>query len=647
MFHPSFDLIGKTLGRYQVQQSIGKGGMAEVFKAYDPQLDRSVALKIIHFRSGDPDIYLRRFEREAKALARLSHPHIVKVYEYGRLNGIPYLVMEYLAGGTLKDRLNRRFGWAEAAGLLLPIARALDYAHSHSIIHRDVKPANILFNESGDPLLSDFGIIKLIGGEEQTSLTESGIVIGTSDYMPPEQWTGSASPQTDIYALGVIFFQMIMGRLPYPSASPAERVIHQILDTLPNPREIIPDLPLPVEEMIRKTLAKNPQERYPTAKALAQALEAIGREKAGEGPVQPPKPVAPKAAAPNKVRPAAVAVPADSPQSLALSTGARFGRYRILEPLGKKQTALKFRVQDTLLERAAVLQVFPHLKGLPPAALSSFKEEAALLSSLVHPNISRLVDYGVEGGVPFLVTEYAASVSLGKHIGKPIPWQDVVKFLEPAANALAAAHQKGILHRQLSPAAILISDSGAPVVTDFALPSLTAAVNSQVNDFHAYASPEQAAGEEYDARADIYALGAIFFEMLSGKKPYSALSAPALVYQQMTQPLPDLRQTLPDLPAVIDDILKKSLAKDPADRYPEMNDLIIEFRLLLEQAAEQARLNKNAQEEAAKSAALTNKKPRRLTRFLRLSLFTLFLLLAAVLIAYVYTMGSLPWQGLP
>jgi serine/threonine-protein kinase len=219
---------------------------------------------------------LARFEREAKSLARLSHPNIVKVHDFGEYEGAPFLVMEYLSGGTLKSRLGEAIPWAEAARGLLPVARGLAYAHARGIIHRDVKPANILISEEAEPLLSDFGIAKLLENEEGRTLTGSGVGIGTPEYMAPEQAIGQAvDARVDIYSLGIVLYEMITGRKPYTADTPMAVVLKQISDPLPRPSSFVADLPEAVEHVLIKALAKHPEDRYETMGAFCKALEAL------------------------------------------------------------------------------------------------------------------------------------------------------------------------------------------------------------------------------------------------------------------------------------------------------------------------------------------------------------------------------------
>ncbi|MCJ7432960.1 MAG: bifunctional serine/threonine-protein kinase/formylglycine-generating enzyme family protein [Anaerolineales bacterium] len=277
-------LIGQNFGRYQILELLGEGGMATVYKAYDTRLEREVAIKVIRREAFPPDemnTMLKRFEREAKSLGRLSHPNIVGVIDYGDFEGSPYLVMVYLSGGTLKDRLGQPMPWQEAVQLILPIAHALEYVHDHNIINRDVKPSNILMTEKGQPMLTDFGLVKLfedkdkVKVKEAISLTSSGTGLGTPDYMAPEQWTGDPTAQSDLYSLGVVLYEMITGHRPYTADTPAGVLLKQATESLPLPKQYIPDLPQNVESVLLKVLARKPDDRYPNMRAFADELQNL------------------------------------------------------------------------------------------------------------------------------------------------------------------------------------------------------------------------------------------------------------------------------------------------------------------------------------------------------------------------------------
>lgn len=267
------NLSGQNLGRYQIIESLGQGGMASVYKAFDTSLERYLAIKVIRTDiGGEESQFLARFQREAKALAKLDHPYILKVLDYGEQNGIPYLVMPFVQGGTLKEKMGHPMPYAQAAALLAPIADALEYAHQRGIIHRDVKPANILLTETGVPLLSDFGIAKILSAQESTQLTGTGVGIGTPDYMAPEQWLGNADPRTDIYSLGIVFFEMVTGYRPFSADTPAAVLLKHLNDPLPRPRSFVTDLPEEVEQVLFKALAKDMENRFQSMGSFAEAL---------------------------------------------------------------------------------------------------------------------------------------------------------------------------------------------------------------------------------------------------------------------------------------------------------------------------------------------------------------------------------------
>jgi formylglycine-generating enzyme required for sulfatase activity/tRNA A-37 threonylcarbamoyl transferase component Bud32 len=268
---------GQFIGRYQIQELIGQGGMAVVYKAFDTRLERPVAIKLLRMGVFPPDSLaqiLQRFEREAKSLAGLSHPHIVNVLDYGEHESAPYLVLEYLPGGSLHRRVGNRMPSSEAAGLLLPVARALAYAHQRSIVHRDVKPSNILLSESGDPKLADFGIAKILEDTAGATLTGTGVGIGTPEFMAPEQSLGlPVDARADVYSLGVVLYQFVTGKTPFNAETPMQVILKHISEPLPSPRQFAPDLSEEVEQILIKALAKKPEQRYPDMSSFAEALQ--------------------------------------------------------------------------------------------------------------------------------------------------------------------------------------------------------------------------------------------------------------------------------------------------------------------------------------------------------------------------------------
>jgi serine/threonine protein kinase len=277
------DLVGKSLGRFAIVGHLGTGGMASVFKAVDTKLERNVAIKVILPSHQYSEDFFRRFELEAKSLAQLSHPNIVKVHDYGEQSGMPYLVMEYLPGGTLKEKLGKKaMPYKIAARLLAPIADALYCAHNRGIIHRDIKPSNILMTESGQPMLADFGIAKILDSEDEAErMTSTGSVgLGTPDYMAPEQGIAREIDfKADIYALGVVFFVMVTGSKPYQGTTPMGILYQHMTAPFPSPRDFVSTLPDSVEYIIFKAVAKKPEDRFPDMQEFKERLEGVSQRK--------------------------------------------------------------------------------------------------------------------------------------------------------------------------------------------------------------------------------------------------------------------------------------------------------------------------------------------------------------------------------
>jgi len=277
------DPIGRSLGKYRILEQLGTGGMATVFKAYDPAMDRSIAIKVPSAHLLEDPQFRVRFQREARLIARLEHPHILPVYDFGEEQGVPYLVMRYVDGGTLRDRLSRGIlPFDQALRLVAEVAEALAYAHGKGVIHRDVKPANVLLDHDGSALLTDFGIARLV---EQTMQLTQGVVLGTPQYMAPEQVTGKpVDARTDIYALRMVLYELLTGRRPFEGETPLLVAFKHVTDPLPPPRQVNPALPEAAERIILKAMARDPADRYQNAGDLARELRRLlaDLEKAAE-----------------------------------------------------------------------------------------------------------------------------------------------------------------------------------------------------------------------------------------------------------------------------------------------------------------------------------------------------------------------------
>ncbi len=280
-------LIGKSFGPYKVIAKIGEGGMATVYKGLQESLNRFVAIKVLRGDLARNPEFVARFRREALAVARLSHPNLLHVYDAGTAHGVYYIIIDFVPGGSLQDLLVKGHLEPErAVSIVAQVADALDCAHKQGIIHRDVKPNNILMTPEGRPLLADFGIAKAV--YESTHLTHTGTSIGTPAYMAPEQAEGKPSDaRTDIYALGIVLYETLTGRVPFRGETPMA-TLYSHLHTPPPPiRQLNPNVPVWLEEIVDKALAKPPEARYQTAAQFSAALRPPKTPEAVAAPARP------------------------------------------------------------------------------------------------------------------------------------------------------------------------------------------------------------------------------------------------------------------------------------------------------------------------------------------------------------------------
>ncbi len=302
-------LEGHNLGKYRILEPLGRGGMAQVYKAYHPQLDRYVAIKVLRSDLVEEVEFLARFRREARAVAALRHPHIVQIYDFDAQDDLYYMVMELLEGDTLKAYLNamrvrrERLPLGETVRIFSDVLDGLSYAHGEGIIHRDLKPANIMLTRRGQAVLTDFGIAQIVGG---TQYTVSGALMGTLSYMAPEQGLdGHCDARSDIYSLGIVYYEALTGTVPFDADTPLAILMKHINDPLPMPRKFDPSIPEPFERVALKALAKHADDRFQSAAAMTEALMGAAQE-AG---IQIPETITvPQTGGSSSVRPAAVAV---------------------------------------------------------------------------------------------------------------------------------------------------------------------------------------------------------------------------------------------------------------------------------------------------------------------------------------------------
>ncbi|MEJ2749023.1 MAG: protein kinase [Anaerolineae bacterium] len=265
--------IGTTVGAYEIVEKLGKGGMATVYKAYHAALDRHVAIKVLHATFKDDESFLRRFSREAKVVAKLEHAHIVPVYDFAEHDGYPYLVMRYIEGETLKERMGQgMLPKSEIVRVATAVAQALDYAHQQGVLHRDIKPSNILLTKGGGVYIADFGLARIAQAGEST--LSQDMIMGTPQYISPEQARGETNidGRTDVYSFAIVLYELVTGRVPFQSDTSYAIIHAQIFDPPPPPSQLNAKIGPALEAVLLKALSKSPDDRYQTAGALAAAL---------------------------------------------------------------------------------------------------------------------------------------------------------------------------------------------------------------------------------------------------------------------------------------------------------------------------------------------------------------------------------------
>jgi serine/threonine protein kinase len=375
-------LQGQTLGKYRILEQLGRGGMAQVYRAYHPQLDRYVAVKVLRSDLLEEEEFLTRFRREAQSVANLRHPNIVQIHDFDVQDDIYYMVMELLEGDTLKAQLTERRSseertWGNTIRIMLDVLDGLAFAHHEGIIHRDIKPANIMLTSRGQAVITDFGIAQIIGS---TQFTVSGALMGTLSYMAPEQGLeGHTGVKSDLYSLGIVLYEMLTGRPPFDADTPLAILMKHVNDPLPLPHTIDPGIPEPFERIVLKALAKNPEDRYESAEEMATALRQVATEIEAE--------------LPERIALAPLTTTKPSSDSVAVFSGA--DREQISDaPFASDETDVK--LDDQLAEETVAEPVFATTR----AELAMPKGSRKKIFSALLPALLALIGFNIVA--PFL-----------------------------------------------------------------------------------------------------------------------------------------------------------------------------------------------------------------------------------------------------
>ncbi len=571
--NPSVSLEpGMLLGeRYEILKSLGEGGMGAVYKARDHELDRMVALKVIRPElAGHPDI-LRRFKQELILARQVTHKNVVRIFDLGTADGRKFITMDFIEGRDLKSILNQRgkLPAAEAVPIMEQICRGLEAAHVEGVVHRDLKPQNIMLDEAGRVWLMDFGLARSM---ELSGLTRTGVLMGTPDYMSPEQARAEkVDARSDLFSLGIIFFEMLTGRLPFQADTLMAKLLQRVQQRAVAVTEIDPSIPAGVSAVVSKCLEPDVTKRYQTIREILEDL--LGDRK--------PAGLSSASAAGSTANGAGSE--ASSASLAELGPGSQFGpRYHIESVIGEGGMGKVYKAHDSDLDRTVALKLVRPELAKDASSLQRFKQELLLASRISHRNILRIHDLGDVDGVKFISMAFVQGMDLHDLIAKQgrLPTERAVNIAKQLAGALEAAHAEGVVHRDLKPRNVLIDVDDHIYVSDFGLAKSLDADKTgmtrvgEVLGTPRYMSPEQAESKAADNRSDIYSLGIIFYEMLTGEVPFGGESSLQVMYQHVQQQPKDPRLLNPEMPEYLATIILKCLEKDPALRYQSAKELL-------------------------------------------------------------------------
>jgi serine/threonine protein kinase len=576
--------------------------MGVVYRAMQVSLKRVVALKLIRDAALASAQDRGRLRIEAEAVARMSHPNIVQIYDVGEIRGLPYLAMELVEGGSLEQHLaGQPLPPTQAAKITHALAQAVEHAHSRQIVHRDLKPANVLLQRSevgsqlsepkrpersaglcsltSDlcPKITDFGLAKRLNSES-TGWTQEGAVLGTANYMAPEQAAGrirDIGPAVDIYSLGAILYQLLTGLPPFQGDSWNETLQRVLFDEPMSPARVQADVPRDLETICLKCLEKQPDRRYARAAYLADDLYRFLEGKAVS------------------------AIPLSEMERLK-RLAARDG-YEVLDEIGRGPRSIVYHALSGPLHQPVALKIFSAGICTREEWKARIQRGADLWITLTHPQIVTIQKAGWWDGAPYLAVEYmpqGSLANLGRECSsnsKPLTVRNALRLVEQVAEIVSYLHRQGAVHGNLKPSNVLMAAGGIPRIADFFLigglflgpffteddPSRTQPDNVPGYE---YVAPEliRDAGAEPRPFTDIYGLGLILYELLTGRPPFAGLNArETLDNVRLHDPVPP-SQLNPQVTPRVEALCLRSLRKNPWHRYQRVYNFINRLRFLEE-----------------------------------------------------------------
>jgi serine/threonine protein kinase len=593
-------------GKYQILTKLGQGGMGAVYRARHVLLNKDVAIKVIAPHLAQDPTFKARFFREAKVAMEFVHRHAVPVRDFGLTrDGLYYMTMDYSTGKSLRSIVEQE-GALEprrAVGLVRQILEALAEAHRKKVVHRDLKPDNVMVEEQGGEewvKVLDFGLAKMLSADEEASaLATGGQILGTPAYMSPEQGCGEeVDHRADLYACGVVLYQLLSGRLPFTAPTSRQLIMKHVSAPPPPLFEANPEIELPpgLDDAVMKALAKEKKDRYQSAEEFSAALERFASGAMSEGK-RPLVQIGGGAYAAQDTVTGETYIPEDISGSL---TGHTIDRYKILAPIAEGGMGAVYQAEHLLMHRECAFKVIKGGRENDEEVLARFQREAQVSARFKHPSAVEVYDFGRMGKkMFFMAMELVRGKPLSARIEETggLPLEDAVEIGVQLLEVLEAAHKAGIVHRDLKPDNVMLQEvdgwKNQVKLLDFGIARLKDA-KGEAAKFHTvtgvffgtpqYSSPEQCKGEPVDGRADVYSAGVILYEMLTGELPWQSETAQGFLVQHLVSPPRKMREVKPDLqiPADVEAVIMKALEKQPEKRFQTAH----EFADALKRAAQ-------------------------------------------------------------
>ena len=544
--------------RYEIVSLLGEGGMGSVYKAKDRELDRLIALKLLRPELADNVNVLRRFKQEIILARQITHKNVIRIFDLVVAEGRQFITMELLEGRDLMQLIvaQGKCQLAEALQIFRQALQGLQAAHQEDVVHRDLKPHNIMVDPHGRACLMDFGIARSV---EAAGITRTGVLMGTPDYMSPEQARGEvADARSDLFSMGVILYEMVTGVLPYQAKTPMATLVKRTREAAPRICDVDPSVPQYVSDMVARCLEIDLDKRYQSAAEILADLDA-----------QHVQPGVLKAA--EEVR--------------GLVPGTRLGsRYVIEKLLGQGGMGTVYKAQDEELGRTVALKLVRPELANRPAAMEKLKQELLLASRISHKHILRIHDLGDAGGVKFISMAFVDGEDLHERIRSlgRLPVDQAVKLAKQVCQALEAAHEEGIIHRDLKPQNVLVSGDDHVCIADFGLATSFEALEPartqhEILGTPRYMAPEQAESRTADHRADIYSFGLILYEMVTGDVPFASDTVMQAMFQRVTQTPKSPKLLNPGLPDNLVAVIMRCLEREPEDRYQSAGAILTDL----------------------------------------------------------------------